>query len=102
MQGEQCIDEVSRRDGGGESYEYYPLGKYIVAAPGICGGRPTFKYTRIEPRMILALLAEGMTIPEIVTNYNRKELTAEAISEAIWLAAQALTHSIHTPETVAA
>ena len=31
---------------GGESYEYYPLGKYIVATPGGCGGRPTFKYTR--------------------------------------------------------
>jgi uncharacterized protein (DUF433 family) len=37
--------------------------------------------------MILALLAEGRTIPEIVADYNRKEVTAEAISEAIWLAA---------------
>ena len=33
---------------GGESYEYYPLGRYIVAALGVCGGRPTFKYTRID------------------------------------------------------
>ena len=31
----------------GESYEYYLLGQYIVAAPGGCGGRLTFKYTRI-------------------------------------------------------
>jgi hypothetical protein len=31
-----------------ESYEYYLLGQYIVAAPEVCGGRPTFKYTRID------------------------------------------------------
>ena len=31
---------------GGEPYEYYPITKHIVA-PGICGGRPTFKYTGI-------------------------------------------------------
>lgn len=27
---------------GGEPYEYYPLGEHIVAAPGVCRGRPTF------------------------------------------------------------
>src|SRR5438093_7174788 len=35
---------------GGEPYEYYPLGQYVVRAPGVCGGRPTFKYTRIDVR----------------------------------------------------
>ena len=29
---------------GGEPYEYYPLGSYIVVAPRVCGGRPTFWY----------------------------------------------------------
>src|SRR5438046_9046139 len=24
---------------GGEPYEYYPVGEYIVTAPGVCGGR---------------------------------------------------------------
>ena len=33
---------------GGEWYEYRPLGKFVVSAPGVCRGRPTFKYTRIE------------------------------------------------------
>ena len=33
---------------GGEPYQYYPLGDYVVRAVGVCGGRPTFKYTRIE------------------------------------------------------
>jgi hypothetical protein len=32
---------------GDVPYEYYPIGQYIVAAPGVCGGRPTFKYTRL-------------------------------------------------------
>jgi len=38
---------------GEESYEYYPLGQYIVAAPGVCGCRPTFKYTRIDVHYVL-------------------------------------------------
>ena len=33
---------------GGEPYQYYPLGKYVVCAIGVCGERPTFKYTRIK------------------------------------------------------
>ena len=32
---------------GGEPYQYYPLGKHVVRAVGVCGGHPTFKYTRI-------------------------------------------------------
>jgi hypothetical protein len=41
---------------GGEPYEYYPLGEHIVAAPGVCGGRPTYKYTRIDVRHAIGLL----------------------------------------------
>ena len=33
---------------GGEVYQYYPQGEHVVRAVGVCGGRPTFKYTRIE------------------------------------------------------
>jgi hypothetical protein len=32
----------------GEHYQYCSLGDYVVRAVGVCGGRPTFKYTRIE------------------------------------------------------
>jgi uncharacterized protein (DUF433 family) len=55
---------------GGESYEYYPLGDYIVAAPGICGGRPTFKYTRIEVQVVLDLLAAGEPLERLVKNFQ--------------------------------
>jgi uncharacterized protein (DUF433 family) len=75
---------------GGELYEYYPLGQYIVAAPGVCGGRPTFKYTRLEATMILARLSRGETVEELLQAYAASKLNAEAIYEAIHLASQAL------------
>lgn len=82
---------------GGEPYEYYPLGEHIVRAPGVCGGRPTFKYTRLEPSMILALLAQGDTIEDVLTNYHRSKISAEAIYEAIYLANQAFMALHHLP-----
>ena len=75
---------------GGELYEYYPLGQYIVAAPGVCGGRPTFKYTRLEATMILARLSRGETVDELLNAYSASKLCVEAIYEAIYLASQAL------------
>src|SRR2546422_4490032 len=78
---------------GGEPYEYYPLGDHIVAAPGVCGGRPTFKYTRLEVSVILARLSAGDTVDEIVHAYSRSQLTGEAVREAIHLADRALSKS---------
>ena len=72
---------------GGEPYEYYPLGKYIVAAPGVCGGRPTFKYTRVEPSVVLKFIAAGRTIDEIVENH-RGRIPHAAVEEALRLAAR--------------
>ena len=78
---------------GGEIYEYYPLGKYIVVAPGVCGGRPTFKYTRLEVSMILALLAAGKTVEQVVHEYADGRLASNAVKEAIRLADRALLQS---------
>ncbi len=75
---------------GGEPYAYYPLGKYIVAAPGVCGGRPTFKYTRLEVAVVLDLLAAGWTIKRLVQEYAQSRLTPEAVAEAVQLAKEAL------------
>ncbi len=68
---------------GDELYEYFPLGSYIVRAPDVCGGRPTFKYTRIEPGLILSFLAAGESIDEIISDYQHPHLTHEAIYEAL-------------------
>jgi uncharacterized protein (DUF433 family) len=71
---------------GGESYEYYPLGQYVVVAPGVCGGRPTFKYTRIDIHHALGLLAAGHTVEQAAHSYD---LPVEAVQEALKLAARA-------------
>jgi uncharacterized protein (DUF433 family) len=55
---------------GGEPYESYPLGEYIVAAPGVYGGRPTFKYTRIDARHAIGLIAGGRTVQEVAEAYE--------------------------------
>ena len=67
---------------GGEAYEYVPLGEYVVRAVGVCGGRPTFKYTRIEITGALERLAGGESVESLVAGY-RGRVPREAISEAV-------------------
>lgn len=75
----------------GEPYEYYPLGKYVVAAPGVCGGRPTFKYTRIDAKYALDLIAAGWQIDSIANEWWGGRVSADAIRESIQLASQLLS-----------
>ncbi len=84
---------------GGESYEYYPMGQYVVRAVGVCGGRPTFKHTRIEIAGVMERLAAGETIDKIVTGY-RGRVSREAIIEAIRLVTTQFAASL--PELVPA
>src|SRR5947209_68027 len=78
---------------GGRPYEYYPLGRYVVSAPWICRGRPTFKYTRIEVANILEMLENGRSVAELVAGYEGR-ISAEAIKEAAKQAARVLTRQI--------
>jgi len=83
MMQQEMVQEVR----GGEPYAYYPLGEYVVAAPGICGGRPTFKGTRIEAAGALTLVAAGYSMEEIA---QRFEVPQKAVAEAARLAAERL------------
>jgi uncharacterized protein (DUF433 family) len=74
---------------GGERYEYYPVGKFVVIAPGICGGRPTFKGTRVEVQTVLDCLREERPINDILKSYPG--VSRAGVQEAIRLAAKALT-----------
>ena len=67
----------------GEPYEYYPLGKYIVAAPGVCGGRPTIKYHRLDALHIIGFLKRGDKPAQIARNYR---IPVAAVLEAVELA----------------
>jgi uncharacterized protein (DUF433 family) len=91
--------QLIREERGGESYDYYPLGKHVVVAPGVCGGRPTFKGTRLEVQVVLDLIAADWSHERIIQEYRSTGITAAAIAEAVHLAADALRI---TAETVAA
>ncbi|HYN89844.1 MAG TPA: DUF433 domain-containing protein, partial [Ardenticatenaceae bacterium] len=78
---------------GGETYQYYPLGDHIVRAIVVCGGRPTFKYTRIEVAGTLKRLAAGESVDSIVEGY-RGRVPRAAILEAIRLATRQFINSL--------
>ena len=78
---------------GGEPYRYVPLGKHVVRAFGVCGGRPTFKYTRIEVEGTLGRLAAGETIASIIAGYDGR-VTQEAVQEAIEIATRRLIETL--------
>jgi len=66
---------------GGEPYTYYPTGEHVVRADGVRGGRPTFKYTRIEVTGALARLVAGESLETIVAGYDGR-VSKEAMLEA--------------------
>ena len=63
--------------------QYYPLGKYVVIQPQVCGGRPTIKYTRIDTRAIIGALRRGDGADLIAEIYR---IPLAAVTEAVQLA----------------
>ena len=61
------------------------LGRYIVADPAICHGKPTFRGTRIMVRQVLRQVAKGKSWDEITAEW-RGSVSKEAIAEAVALA----------------
>lgn len=67
---------------GREPYQYQSLGRHVVRALGVCGGRPTFKYTRIEITGALERLASGEPAERIAHGYEGR-VSLEALEEAV-------------------
>lgn len=61
------------------------LGRWIVANPSICHGKPTFRNTRIMVWQVLEMVASGMAWETIVEQWDGK-VTMDAIAEAVQLA----------------
>lgn len=59
----------------------------IIREKGICGGEPVFKGTRVTLRTVLASLADGDSVEEILTDFP--SLKAEDVRAAIAFAAAA-------------
>jgi len=64
------------------------LGRYIVADPKICHGKPTFRGTRIMVWQVLEMLAEGLAWETIIEECHNS-ITKDAIAEAIKLSGEA-------------
>jgi uncharacterized protein (DUF433 family) len=62
-----------------------PLGRYIIADPEICHGKPTFIGTRIMVSQVLRQVAKGMSWDAISAEW-RGAVASEAIAEAVELA----------------
>jgi uncharacterized protein (DUF433 family) len=77
------------------------LGRYIVADPKICHGKPTFIGSRIMVWQVLRQVARGMSWDEIVAEW-RGSVSKEAIAEAISLAERIFEdHAIEYAENLA-
>jgi uncharacterized protein (DUF433 family) len=85
--------QMVREKVGEEWYEYVPLGKFVVSAPAVCRGRPTFKYTRIEVAGVLERLGVGHAVEALIAD-SQGRLCREAIAEATVLAAKALARQV--------
>jgi uncharacterized protein (DUF433 family) len=74
------------------------IGRYVVADPKVCHGRPTFRGTRVLVADVLDQVAAGMAWETIVEEWNGN-VSKEAIGEAVQLAGQALER--HVDEFIA-
>ena len=64
------------------------LGRYIVADPKICHGKPTFRGTRIMVWQVLEMLADGLACETIIEQCHNS-ISKDAIAEAIKLSSEA-------------
>ena len=62
--------------------------QHIVRDPKTCGGQPVIKGTRVTLRTILASLAEGGTVAEVLADFPT--LTEEDVRAVIAFAAASL------------
>lgn len=65
------------------------LGRYIVADPEICHGKPTFKGTRIMVRQVLDDVADGRSWDFICNVRWGGRIPLAAVSEAVKIAEEA-------------
>ena len=68
------------------------MDNWIVSNPGILGGKPCIRGTRISVEFVLELLASGATQEDILRAYPH--LTAEQVKAAISYAARSLKNEV--------
>lgn len=73
----------------------HEFGERIVRDRKICGGEPVFRGTRVTLKTVLASLAEGDAVEEILADFPT--LTAEDIQAAIRFAAASAEEDLPAP-----
>ena len=69
--------------------------QHIVRDPGICGGEPIIRGTRVPLRTILASLADGDSVEEIVRSFPT--VSVEAVRAVIAFAAASAEEDLPLP-----
>lgn len=69
--------------------------QYIIREPAICGGEPVVKGTRVTVRTVLASLAEGMRLGEIIKDFPT--LDEESVRAVIAFAAASAEEDLPVP-----
>ena len=70
-------------------------GDYIVRDPKVCGGEPVMKGTRVPLRTVLASLAEGASVEDILHDFPTLDETR--VRAAIAFAAASAQEDIPVP-----
>jgi uncharacterized protein (DUF433 family) len=81
----------------GASGELKNYEQRIVRDKAICGGEPIFKGTRVTLRTVLASLASGDSVQEILLDFP--SLAAEDVQAAIAFAAASAEEDLPVPAT---
>ncbi len=71
-------------------------GERIVRDRAICGGEPIFRGTRVSLRTVLASLAEGASVEEVIADFPT--LSSEDVRAAIAFAAASAAEDLPLPE----
>jgi uncharacterized protein (DUF433 family) len=82
--------EIGVRKGSGMDY-----GRFILRDPQVCGGEPVIAGTRVTIRTILASLAAGASIGEILRDFPA--LTEEQVMAVIAFAAASAEEDLPVP-----
>lgn len=69
--------------------------QYIHADPGVVGGKPVIRGTRLSVDFLLGLLAEGWSHDQLQANYP--QVSAEALRAVFAYAAEALQEQVVLP-----
>jgi len=71
--------------------------EYIAVDPAVCGGQPVIKGTRVTLKTLLACLAEGSTVDDILKDFP--SLNESQVQAVIAFAAASAQEDLPVPET---